>query len=104
MQYANNISAIDLESTMPGHVDIPRLRQGKVGGFFWLGFPILLYKNVKPILEHRSVYVNCADPEAEGPEFLSASWKVRSEAILITALQGSQMCIRSHLQGHSGAN
>ncbi len=47
MRYANNISAIDLESTMPGHVDIPRLRQGKVGGFFWLGFPILLFKNVK---------------------------------------------------------
>ena len=21
---------------MPRHVDIPRLRQGKVGGFFWL--------------------------------------------------------------------
>ncbi|KAK0212580.1 renal dipeptidase family [Desarmillaria ectypa] len=42
MEYANNISAVDLESTMPGHVDIPRLRQGKVGGFFWLGFPILL--------------------------------------------------------------
>ncbi|KAK0454706.1 membrane dipeptidase-domain-containing protein [Armillaria borealis] len=66
MRYANNISAIDLESTMPGHVDIPRLRQG----FFWLGFPILLLKASSSTLEHRSVYVNCADPEAEGPEFL----------------------------------
>lgn len=34
-QFANNVSAIDLESEMPGHVDIPRLRKGKVGGFFW---------------------------------------------------------------------
>ena len=34
-KFANNASAIDLESEMPGHVDIPRLRKGKVGGFFW---------------------------------------------------------------------
>ena len=33
--YRNNISAFDLRETMPGHVDIPRLRKGKVGGFFW---------------------------------------------------------------------
>ena len=33
--YSNNVSAVDLESEMPGHVDIPRLRKGKVGGFFW---------------------------------------------------------------------
>ena len=33
--FANNVSAIDLKSEMPGHVDIPRLRKGKVGGFFW---------------------------------------------------------------------
>lgn len=33
--YANNVSAVDLESPMPGHVDIPRLRKGRVGGFFW---------------------------------------------------------------------
>ena len=33
--YANNVSAVDLESLMPGQVDIPRLRQGAVGGFFW---------------------------------------------------------------------
>jgi hypothetical protein len=35
MQYANNVSAVDLEERIPAHVDIPRLRQGKVGGFFW---------------------------------------------------------------------
>lgn len=33
--YANNISAFDLNSPMPAHVDIPRLRKGRVGGFFW---------------------------------------------------------------------
>ena len=33
--YANNATAIDLESRMPGHVDIPRLKEGHVGGFFW---------------------------------------------------------------------
>jgi membrane dipeptidase len=26
---------MDLRSEMPGHLDIPRLRKGKVGGFFW---------------------------------------------------------------------
>jgi len=34
-RYANNVSAIKLSKGIPGHVDIPRLRQGKVGGFFW---------------------------------------------------------------------
>lgn len=34
-KFANNASAIDLTSFMPGHVDIPRLRKGRVGGFFW---------------------------------------------------------------------
>lgn len=39
--YGNNVSAVNLESEMPGHVDIPRLRKGKVGGFFWsAGSPI----------------------------------------------------------------
>jgi membrane dipeptidase len=33
--YANNITAVDLSQTVPGHVDIPRLRKGKSGGFFW---------------------------------------------------------------------
>ena len=35
-RYANNASAVDLNKEMPGHVDIPRLKKGKVGGFFWL--------------------------------------------------------------------
>ncbi|KAL0579762.1 hypothetical protein V5O48_002256 [Marasmius crinis-equi] len=59
MLYANNASAINLTSPMPQHVDIPRLRQGKVGGFFW------------------SVYVKCASPNQEGEEFLNATWRVR---------------------------
>lgn len=34
-RFANNASAIDLNSRLVGQVDIPRLRKGKVGGFFW---------------------------------------------------------------------
>lgn len=33
--YANNVSAFNLNEPMLGHVDIPRLRKGRVGGFFW---------------------------------------------------------------------
>ena len=33
--YANNVSAVNLKKKMPGHVDIPRLRDGQVGAFFW---------------------------------------------------------------------
>ena len=36
LKYANNVSAINLSKEMPGQVDIPRLRKGKVGGLFWL--------------------------------------------------------------------
>ncbi|KAF8160895.1 membrane dipeptidase-domain-containing protein [Crassisporium funariophilum] len=59
MKYANNVSAIDMESDLPMHVDIPRLRKGKVGGFFW------------------STYVSCPNPDAAGKNFLGASWRVR---------------------------
>jgi len=59
--YANNVSAVDLTSPMPAHVDIPRLREGKVGAFFW------------------SVYVSCpADVGYDaGDDFLNATWRVR---------------------------
>jgi len=60
--YANNASAIDLEShnhTLEGQVDIPRLRTGKVGGFFW------------------SIYVECPEPLEEGMNHLKANWLVR---------------------------
>jgi len=59
LMFANNASAIDLESRMPAHVDIPRLRKGKVGGFFW------------------SIYVDCPTPDEEGKNFLTATWSVR---------------------------
>ena len=35
MMYANNVSAFDLRKPMPADVDIPRLREGRVGAFFW---------------------------------------------------------------------
>ncbi|KAI0930695.1 hypothetical protein AcV5_007341 [Taiwanofungus camphoratus] len=57
--YANNISAFDLHATMPGHVDIPRLREGRVGGYFW------------------SAYVSCSSPEDEGKDYVNATWRVR---------------------------
>ncbi|KAJ3494192.1 hypothetical protein NLJ89_g10858 [Agrocybe chaxingu] len=48
-----------MNSKLPGHVDIPRLRQGKVGGFFW------------------STYVSCPNPDEAGEDFLGATWRVR---------------------------
>nr|AXF50746.1 dipeptidase [Inonotus obliquus] len=54
--YGNNISAFDLHKPMPGHVDIPRLREGRVGGFFW------------------SVYVDC---KPENENFTKPSYRVR---------------------------
>lgn len=57
--FANNVTAVDLERPTYGHVDIPRLRTGRIGGFFW------------------SVYVKCADPSEEGKDFLDATWVVR---------------------------
>ncbi|TFK53894.1 hypothetical protein OE88DRAFT_1128995 [Heliocybe sulcata] len=59
--YANNVSAVDLTGAMPAHVDIPRLRDGKVGGFFW------------------SVYTSCPSDVGydDGDDFLNATWRVR---------------------------
>jgi len=34
-QYRNNATAVELDKSVLGHVDIPRLRTGRVGGFFW---------------------------------------------------------------------
>lgn len=33
--WRNNVTDVPLDGQMPMHVDIPRLREGKVGGFFW---------------------------------------------------------------------
>ena len=53
----------------PGHVDIPRLREGKVGGFFW------------------SVYVGCPGSE-EGEDYLNATWRVRYVYIICRYAEG----------------
>ncbi|KAF8598941.1 Metallo-dependent hydrolase [Ceratobasidium sp. AG-I] len=55
-QYRNNISEFNLRERMGRQVDIPRLRAGKVGGFFW------------------SVYVECED---SGSDFMSPTNRVR---------------------------
>ncbi|KAH7344567.1 renal dipeptidase family [Rhizoctonia solani] len=55
-EYRNNITEFDMNKRMKYHVDIPRLRQGKVGGFFW------------------SVFVECTE---SGPDFLTPTNRVR---------------------------
>ncbi|KZT65952.1 hypothetical protein DAEQUDRAFT_730871 [Daedalea quercina L-15889] len=59
--YANNITAFDLNTPTLGHVDIPRLKKGQVGGFFW------------------SVYTACPAHAGldDGEDFLNATWRVR---------------------------
>ncbi|EIW81180.1 hypothetical protein CONPUDRAFT_104400 [Coniophora puteana RWD-64-598 SS2] len=55
---------------MPCHLDIPRLREGHVGGFFW------------------SVYTACPDTAAEGDDFLGATWRVRDTLEQIDLARG----------------
>ncbi|KAG8809595.1 hypothetical protein FRC19_005131, partial [Serendipita sp. 401] len=57
--YANNVSAINLNEPTQGHVDIPRLRKGHVGGFWW------------------STYVACPQQEETDDDFNTPSWRVR---------------------------
>ncbi|KAI6026414.1 renal dipeptidase family, partial [Pisolithus microcarpus] len=68
--WRNNVSAIPLHDKMPMHVDIPRLREGKAGGFFW------------------SVYVPCPSASAEGKKFLNATWRVRDTLEQIDVAKG----------------
>ncbi|KAG2072281.1 hypothetical protein BDR04DRAFT_1051732 [Suillus decipiens] len=68
--WRNNVTDVPLDNQMPMHVDIPRLREGKVGGFFW------------------SVYVGCASSEDEGPDFLKATWRVRDTLEQIDVAKG----------------
>lgn len=84
--YANNLSAVDLESFTAGHVDIPRLRAGKVGGFFWSVYVFfdlrevhLPYMHSHYILHwlNRSIYTVCPKKEDEGDDFTNATWAVR---------------------------
>jgi len=68
--WRNNVSEIPLHAGLPMHVDIPRLREGKVGGFFW------------------SVYVPCADSSVEGKDFLTSTWSVRDTLEQIDVARG----------------
>ena len=58
-RYANNITAVNLQEPTWGHVDIPRLRDGKVGGFWW------------------STYVACPVDSGNDTDFIDPSWRVR---------------------------
>ncbi|GAA6011693.1 hypothetical protein JCM11491_000719, partial [Sporobolomyces phaffii] len=55
--YANQIDDFDLNRPTKGEVDIPRLRTGHVGGFFW------------------SVFVPC--PDRDSHNFTNPSYRVR---------------------------
>ncbi|WWC88007.1 uncharacterized protein L201_002909 [Kwoniella dendrophila CBS 6074] len=55
--YGNNISAFDLNKPTAGHVDIPRIREGSLGAFFW------------------SIFVECRDDN--GKDFLNPTFQVR---------------------------
>ncbi|KAI9572382.1 membrane dipeptidase-domain-containing protein [Boletus coccyginus] len=68
--WRNNVSDIPLDVRLPMHVDIPRLREGKVGGFFW------------------SVFVPCADSSVEGKDFLTSTWRVRDTLEQIDVAKG----------------
>ncbi|KAH9946097.1 membrane dipeptidase-domain-containing protein [Epithele typhae] len=72
---ANNVSAIDLSKPWIGHVDIPRLREGHVGGFFW------------------STYVDCPAPGTEGKDFLNSTWRVRDT---LEQIDVSKLLIQKH--------
>ncbi|GJJ05984.1 hypothetical protein Clacol_000171 [Clathrus columnatus] len=65
--FRNNVTAVDLRRPTPGHLDIPRLRTGKLGGFFW------------------SVYVSCAD---DGEDFLVPTNRVRDSLEQIDVAKG----------------
>ncbi|KAI9510913.1 membrane dipeptidase-domain-containing protein [Russula earlei] len=77
MELSNNITAIDLDKPMPGQVDVPRLRAGRVGGFFW------------------SIYVPCPESNGEDPgeDFLKATSGVRDA---LEQIDISHQLIRKH--------
>ncbi|KAI0706086.1 membrane dipeptidase-domain-containing protein [Cytidiella melzeri] len=81
MAYANNASAFDLDKGIPQHVDIPRLRKGGVGGFFW------------QVTHPQSCHAR------HGADFLNSTWRVRDtlEQIDITRLLIDQYSNTFHL-------
>ncbi|KAG8897913.1 hypothetical protein FRB99_007794 [Tulasnella sp. 403] len=67
-KFRNNVTAVDLDE-QAGHVDIPRLRQGRVGGFFW------------------SVYTSCPNGSRD-TNFTEPSWRVRDTLEQIDVARG----------------
>lgn len=61
--FANNVTGVDLNEPTLGEVDIPRLREGKVGAFWW------------------SAWVDCPGdwrvPDQRDENFLNPNWRVR---------------------------
>lgn len=57
--YRNNATAVDLQHRVFGHVDIPRLREGKTAGFFW------------------SVFTLCPEEDGEDSKYVVPNWSVR---------------------------
>ncbi|ORY21860.1 microsomal dipeptidase precursor (Dehydropeptidase-I) [Naematelia encephala] len=58
MVYGNNVDKMNLRKKTPGHVDIPRIREGFLGGFFW------------------SIFVMCPESE-ENDDFMTPTNSVR---------------------------
>ena len=57
--YSNDITKVHIEKPTPGHWDIPRLREGHLGGMFF------------------SIFADCREPEEDGVDFLNPSNQVR---------------------------
>ena len=74
--WRNNVSDIPLDVGLPMHVDIPRLREGKVGGLFWYAF-LTYFALALTQAGCRSAFVPCADSSVEGKDFLTSTWRVR---------------------------
>jgi len=77
LEYGNNVTSIDLDEPTIGQVDVPRLRSGHVGGFFW------------------SIYVPCPDSSGEDPgkDFLKPTSSVRDA---LEQIDISHQLIRKH--------
>lgn len=77
LEFGNNVTAIDLDKPTLGQVDVPRLRAGHVGGFFWC--VNLRFFDRLSLSNRRSVYVPCPESNGEDPgkDFLKATSSVR---------------------------
>lgn len=70
--FQNQLSEINLREPTKGQVDIPRLREGGVGGYVW------------------SVYVPCPEdagyPDQNASNFTDSTWRVISQHFLLHSL------------------